>query len=284
MTSIKDCIKKHPVLAYYALTFAISWLGIVIALGPGGFMGTTVTSRTQVFVGGPISLLGPSISGVLLTGLIYGKPGLKQLKDRLLKWRVGVGWYAFVFLAAPVLITATLLALSMTPAIVSAEDKVGMLLSGIVLGFVSSPFFEELGWTGFATPELRKRFGVLATGLIMGLLWGVWHFPIFSASIRAATSVPPALFMVVILFSWLLPYRVLMVWVYDHTRSLLLSILMHVPIVVAQFVLWPSDSTSTQIVIGDLVFTATLWALVVLVFVFDRVQLKARSTTRKLSI
>jgi membrane protease YdiL (CAAX protease family) len=284
MLKIKAYINRHPVLAYYILVFAISWGGILIALGPGGFLGTSVTARTQLFVGGPISLLGPSISGVLLTGLIYGKPGLRQLLSRLLKWRVGAGWYALVLLTAPVLTTASLLALSITPAIMTAEDKVGMLLSGIALGFISSPFFEELGWIGFATPELRKRFSVLETGLIMGLLWGVWHFPIFSASARASTSVPPALFLAILLFTWLLPYRVLIVWVYDHTKSLLLSILMHVPIVVGQFVLWPSDSTSGQIVFGTLVFTATLWVLVMVVFAVSRGSLKARSNTDKLPI
>ena len=276
MLKITAFIKRHPVLVYYALVFAISWGCILIVLGPGGFLGTSVTTQTQLFVGGPISLLGPSISGVLLTGLIYGKPGLRLLLSRLLKWRVMAGWYALVFLIAPVLTTISLLALSITPAIVTAEDKVGMLFSGIALGFFSSPFFEELGWTGFATPELRKRFSVLETGLIMGLLWGVWRFPIFSASARDSTSLPPALFMAVLLFSWLLPYRVLMVWVYDHTKSLLLSILMHVPLIVGQFVLWPSDSTSAQIVSGTLVFTATLWALVVLVFAVGRGSLKAR--------
>jgi uncharacterized protein len=274
-------IKRHPVLAYYVLVFVISWSGIIIALGPGGFLGTSQTPQTQLFVGGPISLLGPSISGVLLTGLIYGRSGLRQLLSRLLKWRVGAGWYAFTLLTAPVLITASLLTLSVTPAIATAPDKVGMLLAGIAFGFVP-PFFEELGWTGFATPELRKRFGVLATGLIMGLLWGAWHFPLFSASARASTSMPPALFMAVLLFSWLLPYRVLMVWVYDHTRSLLLGILMHVPIVVAQFVLFPAASTSAQITAQNLVFTAMLWGTVAVVYAASRGALEARPNTGKL--
>jgi membrane protease YdiL (CAAX protease family) len=117
---------------------------------------------------------------------------------------------------------------------------------------------------------------VLATGLIMGLLWGAWHFPIFSASARASTSITPVTFMLVLYFSWLVPYRVLMVWVYDHTQSLLLSILMHVPIVTAQFVLWPSGATSAQIANGDLVFTGMLWGLVVVVLAVSRGALEAQ--------
>jgi membrane protease YdiL (CAAX protease family) len=152
-----------------------------------------------------------------------------------------------------------------------------MLLSGIVLGIVSSPFFEELGWTGFATPELRKDFGVLATGLIMGVLWGAWHFPIFSASARASTSIPPAIFMLVLYFSWLVPYRVLMVWVYEHSKSVLLAILMHVPIVVDEFVLSPAVSTSAQITARNLVFTAMLWGTVGVVYAASRGKLEVRS-------
>jgi hypothetical protein len=144
MQRVAAWIKRHPVLAYYALVFAISWSGVIVALGPGGFMGTSQTPQTQLFVGGPILLLGPSISGVLLTALMYGKAGLRQLRSRLLAWRVGAGWYAFAILTAPILITASLLALSVTPAIAAAHDKAGMLLSGIAFGLGSSPIFEEL--------------------------------------------------------------------------------------------------------------------------------------------
>jgi len=65
----------------------------------------------------------------------------------------------------------------------------------------------------------------------------------------------------VLLFSWLPPYRVLMVWVYDHTESLLMGMLMHVPIVVSSFVLIPT-ARSEVVVTFDLVFAALLWAVV----------------------
>ena len=123
----------------------------------------------------PLSLLGPTIAGILMTGLFYGRRGLREMLARLLKWRVGAGWYAFALLIAPVITTISLLARSMPPEIAIADDKLGLLLTGIVFGVTSSPIFEESGWIGFATPELRKRFGVIATGLMMGVLWGVWQ-------------------------------------------------------------------------------------------------------------
>ena len=181
-------------------------------------------------------------------------------------------------LTAPVLTTATLFALAITPAIVTVADKVGLLVTGIVLGFVTAPFFEELGWTGFATPELRKRYDILPTGLMMGLLWGVWHLPLFSASAIWSGVNPPALYLAVLLFSWLLPYRVLMVWVYDHTKSLLVAILMHVPIVVGQFVLIPPGLSGTSMVSFTLIFAATLWVFVATIIAANGRQI-VRSTT-----
>ena len=233
--------RRHPVLSYYVVVFVISRGGGLLALGPGGLLGTTVTPRTQMLVGVPIGIVGPAIAGLLMTGLLYGRPGLCELLSRLLRWRVGAGWYAFALLVAPVITLLSLLARSTPPAIATTSDKLGLLLLGLGIGLGSSPFFEELGWTGVAVPELRKRFGVLATGLLMGMLWGVWHFPAFSATGRASGSLSPLIFTLALLFTWLIPYRVLMVWVYDHTHSLLLAILMHVPIAADPFLLSPPE-------------------------------------------
>ena len=60
----------------------------------------------------------------------------------------------------------------------TVSDKPILFLMGIAVGLVAG-IFEELGWTGFAVPTLlRLRYGVLGTGLIVGVLWGAWHLPI----------------------------------------------------------------------------------------------------------
>jgi uncharacterized protein len=274
MKTITAWIKRHPVLSYYILVFAISWAGGLLVLGPAGFIGIGVTPRMQLLLGVPVGILGPTIAGLLLTGLLDGRPGLRQLLARLLKWRVGVGWYAFAFFTAPVITTVSLLALSTVPAIATTTDKLGTLVMGLAIGLVVA-FFEELGWTGFATPELRKSRGVLATGLIMGVLWGIWHYPVFSASGRASEPLSPVFFTVVLLFTWLIPYRVLMVWLHDHTRSLLLVMIMHVPIVASNFVLAPTASSSTFIATSNLILATALWIVVAVIFVVNHGKLEA---------
>jgi membrane protease YdiL (CAAX protease family) len=278
---MKSFIKRHLVLTYFALTFAISWGCILIVVGTGGILGTKET----VYLAGPSSLSGPSIAGILLTVLVYGRVGLRDLLSRLFRWRVGARWYAVALLTAPLLTMAILFALSLTspvflPAIVTTDDKASLLLSGIVAGLVVG-FFEELGWTGFAMPELRKRYGILSTGLVMGLLWGVWHFPLFLGSASSSGALPPALFLAVLLFSFLPPYRMLIVWVYDRTKSLLVVMLMHAPLAAGQFILLPPAISGVPVVTYDLVFATALWVIVAAVAVAKRGQFSRKPIPRR---
>ena len=201
--------------------------------------------------------------------------------SRLLRWRVGARWYAVALLTAPLLVTAILLALSLTSASISPRhihyaNKVSLLLSGIVVGLVEGGFLEELGWTGFAVPELRRRYSVLTTGLIVGFLWGAWHFlPTFwgsgdsSGALSLSLFLPPCLFYVGVLPA----YRVLMVWVYDRTGSLLVAMLMHASLTASTlFILSPSAS-GIPLMIYYLILTAVLWVVVAAVAVANRRQL-----------
>ncbi len=192
MKTIKAFIKRHSVLTYFALTFAISWGSLLLIIGgPSGIPATPEQFTPEQFERLILFMYlawiaGPSVAGILLTSLLYGRAGLRELLSRLLRWRVGARWYAVALLTAPLLITAVLLALSLTsseflPTILTTSDKAALLLMGIVGGLIGGGFLEELGWTGFAVPTLlrRMRYGVLSTGLIVGVLWGVAHFPIY---------------------------------------------------------------------------------------------------------
>jgi uncharacterized protein len=263
--SFRTFISRQPVLIYYVLAFTISWGAILLVVGPGGFLTTTSTSPSFTLAGFG-SILGPALAGLLLTGLVEGRAGWRDLLLRLCRWRVGVPWYSVALLTGPLVTTVTLLALSLAspaflPGIATAEDKASLLLPGMAVGLIV-PVFEEVGWTGFAMPRLRRRHGDLGTGLIMGLLWGAWHLPLFAGSAASSGAIPPALFMAAMLFAWLPPYRVLMVWVYDGTQSLFVAMLMHVPIVVSQFVLTPEASSGEQTFTSLLATGAALWLLV----------------------
>ncbi|NOT08417.1 MAG: CPBP family intramembrane metalloprotease [Gemmatimonadales bacterium] len=270
---------RYPWLIYAALAFAISWGGVLLVIGSGGIPGTAAQFETLLPFVVLAMLAGPSVAGLLSTGLTHGRAGLRELLSRLLTWRIGARWYAIALLTAPLSVAATLVALSLTspvfrPGILTTSQPASHLLFGIAAG-VGAGLFEELGWTGFAVPELRRRYGVLATGLIVGLLWGAWHFlVVWWGSSGTSGAVSLAVYLPAMLFSFLPPYRVLMVWVYDRTGSLLVAMVMHASLTASVRILDPLAISGVPIVTYNLVLGAALWVLVAVVALADPEQFR----------
>ncbi len=265
MPSIKSFIESHSVAIYILLTFAISWGCMAAMINPYSFPLTPEQSEAVgpfLYVG---MLLGPSISGLLLTGLVDGKTGYRKLLSRLTQWRAGLPWYAGVLLGTPILATLVLLTLSLispefTPALFTTGDKTSLLMMGVGVGLMVG-IFEEIGWTGFVVPQLRQRYGVHMTGLIVGLLWGLWHFPPFW-EMNSFSGVFPSAVLLARLFAWLPPFRILMVWVHDRTESLSLSMLMHASLVFSTLVLPSMTLSEVNLLMWLIAWGAALWGSV----------------------
>jgi len=268
-------LRRHPAATYYALVFLLSWTLILLVIGPEEFVGARPLAPSQMLlVVFMAPLLGPTTAGIVTASLVYGRAGIHDIRLRLFRWRLSPRWYALALFTAPALTVTILFGLSLIsplflPTIVTAGDKVSLVAIGVVAGLLV-PSMEELGWTGFAIPELRKTRSVLVTGLIVGILWGTWHAPLFSGeAVNSSGGVPPVLFLAVLLFTWLPAYRTLMIWAYDHTKSILLMILMHFPIVFGSLVLTPA-ALGTTAVIFDLILATSLWILVAAALFRDR--------------
>ena len=268
MTTIKAFVERHPLLSFYALAFAITWGGLIMVVGgPSEILGTPQLLGKRLALVMLAWLAGPSVASILMTGLVHGRAGFRDLLTRMTRWRVGARWYAVALLTAPLLVTAVLLALSLgspafLPTILTTSDKVALLLMGMV-GTIVGGIFEELGWTGFATPILlRQRYGVLGTGLIIGVLWGVAHFPLYYwASGNLSGALSPGFLVTAQVLDWFPAYRVLMVWVYDCTESVLLAMLMHASLTASQ-VIFASLATAVPLFTYTLVFGAVVWLVI----------------------
>ncbi len=263
MTTIKFFINRRLVLTYFTLTFIISWGSVLILVGPSGIPVTT----EQLEIVGLAMLLGPSIVGILLIGLTSGKLGFRKLLSRLFRWRVGAQWYAVALLIAPLSTIAALLMLlpfspEFLPTIFTSDNKATLLLIGVTAGLMVG-FFEELGWTGFSVPQMRLSHGFLITGLTVGFIWGAWHFILFWES-NSFSGVLPIALLLGRLFSWLPAYRLLMVWVHDRTRSLLVTMIMHVSLVASTVIIEP-PLTGKTLLTYILARAAILWIIVAII-------------------
>jgi membrane protease YdiL (CAAX protease family) len=159
----------------------------------------------------------PTLSALLLTGLISGKAGLRDLLSRLIRWRVGVQWYAFVLLSWPAIILAAL-----------------------------------------ALPRLLTRRSALFSSLLVGMIWAVWHLPLFwIPGTGSGSGLVDFTWFFLLLSAW----GVLLGWVYLNTRgSLLLCVLYHAA---------GNTMTSAVLPVGGhdslmMLVTALTWAVVIL--------------------
>jgi membrane protease YdiL (CAAX protease family) len=277
-------IRSHPVLTYYILTFAISWGGILLVIlgGHSSFPATPEQFNRLIPIAIVTLLTGPPVACLLLTGLVEGRAGYAELGGRLLRWRVGAAWYALALLAAPTAFAAASFGMSFAspvylPAILTRADKAAVLFLATAPALLVG-FAEELGWTGFAVPRLRRRHGVLATGLTAGVLWGTWHLltnDLWAANVIAdglPVGVMVTLSGLSLLTTELLVYRVLIVWVYDHTGSLPVAMLMHAAFAFGTFALQPDGVSGVPLLVHGVLVSALLWLVVTAVAVGTRGQ------------
>ncbi len=216
--------RRHPLPGYFALTYGISWGGILLVLSATGFDLMVLRPRDTGLIFGSM-LLGPSIAGLTMTAVLDGRAGLHELGSRLLRWRLALHWYALALMTLPVLMLAVLLPFSLIADVAFMPRFQWPLFAiGLVAGT-----FEEIGWTGFATPRLLDRQRTFVAGLSLGLVWAMWHVLV---DFRQNYSAMGAAWMVwlmefaVLYVATLTAYRVLMTWMFAHAESLLLAVLM----------------------------------------------------------
>lgn len=260
MTTIHELIKRRPVASYFTLTFAISWVGSLLAAGPAFARGEALQPGAFALMLLAM-LVGPAFSGVVLTWIVDGTEGLRDLLVRMGRWRVGVPWYAVALLLPPVLILGVHLAfaLLLSPAFMPALLAVG-LAYGLLAGF-----FEEIGWMGYAFPKMQRQRDALSAGVLLGVLWGLWHAVagyLGTAEQLGSYWLPHYL---ALWIAGMTAMRVLIAWVYVNTRSVLLCQVMHASSTGFVALLAPAALSPAQETLWYAVYAIVLWGAVVAV-------------------
>ena len=202
-------LKRYRLLAFFVLAFLLSWYPWIIAL----------FQHRQT---GP-NPLGPLVAAFVITALTEGRAGIKTLLKKLIRWRVGLRWYAAIFLipvfACILAAGITLLTGAPVPAIPNKTALAG-LLDRFIFIFLFIGLGEETGWRGYALPQLQKTNSPLRASLLLAPIWALWHLPLFGLEIHSNTAVP----FVIGVFS----ATILGTWIYNHTNgSVLLQMLFH---------------------------------------------------------
>ncbi|MBI9050113.1 MAG: CPBP family intramembrane metalloprotease [Anaerolineaceae bacterium] len=174
---------KSNVWVFVLITFAFSWLFWI----PDALIAQHIWNAPEgvkTFLAGPFNLgpWGPLVGAILVTLIYQGDAGVKALLKRGLMARLGKWWW-IILLLFPVLIGGSL-ALAIlfgdpAPEFPALAQPIGLPIAFVVIFFFGGPLQEEFGWRGYAFENLRNKYDALTAAIIAGLMWGLWHLPLF---------------------------------------------------------------------------------------------------------
>jgi len=224
-------IQKYPLVSFFVLAIGLTWIFMITdALGSHGILPFRLPLPLLLVMG-----YMPTLGAVIVTRATQGKEGVKALFRKLLIARVGLGWYLFAIFglglasviaiilynrfsglpAVPIL--STELPPFKSPLELVPQIAILFLIVGIVNG-------EELAWRGFALPRLQAKYNALTSSLILGVIWTLFHLPLFFTV--TGTSQADRSFLTFLISTVAL--SVLFTWMYNNTRgSVLMAYLLH---------------------------------------------------------
>lgn len=260
---MRQLIKRYPVLIFFILTTALGWIAVMV--------GTAVmpideehemTAMHGILV---FLIASPSVVGILLTIVVDGREGIKELFSRAVRWRVRPVCYAVaLFLPFSIMglgyLVQGLLGGPLRP-INFVEQLVFFLPFGLM-----APLFEEFGWRGFALPRLQRRYNALVSALIVGLGWALWHATVnyMGKVVQYRATIVPWL---LIWSQYNFTQSVLLSWIHNNTRnSMLLVILGHFSITMGNMFGLP-NATMGDDLRATLVNVALHWLVAIAIIV-----------------
>lgn len=219
-------LARHPLLFFFLIAFAGAWLlelPVVLSRTGTGLLPYTLPPVVVLALIAGATFTGPTLSAFVMARATEGREGPKRLLRRYVLWRVKLRWYLFVLLVIP---ASEVLGAILLPGVLASYQPVTL---GLLLGYPSTfvlggPLGEEPGWRGFALPRLQTACGPLAGSLLLGVLWALWHFPLFWSGVWT----PPTAANMVMFVVMITALTVVMSWVFNNARgSLLITMLMH---------------------------------------------------------
>jgi CAAX protease family protein len=232
--------KKFP-WAFVALAIGFSWLVLL--------PGVLATYRVIAFPVPTLALIaiaqfGSSLAGIVLTWREQGRPGVARLFKRALDWHIPWRWLLAILLL-PLGLAGSALGLhvltgGVPPALSLLVQPIAIPFVFLFIFFLQGPVPEEFGWRGYFLDRLQVRWNALAASLVLGVIWGLYHLPVFFMQGAALANLP--------LWAWfiqVIAVAVLFTWLYNNTGgNLLAALLFHAMVNTSIQVFPPMDIQS----------------------------------------
>jgi uncharacterized protein len=245
----------NRIVTFFVLTFALTW-GVWLPFWVFGEPGGDLVRIMGTF--------GPTLAALILTTTYDGSAGLLRLLRGLFIWRIGCPWYLFSLLGtAAIVLPSIWLHVRLggdSPTFNDAEDWYLIFVYFFYILFLSV-LGEEIGWRGYALPWLQGRYNALTSSIILGLVWGIWHAPLFLTTDGFHNTIPFTLFIL-----QAVALSIIMTWLFNNSRgSLLIVIVFHAAsnTTLGIFPVMPADNAGSARPLW--IAVALLWAITLMI-------------------
>jgi membrane protease YdiL (CAAX protease family) len=174
-------LPSRAVIPFFLIAFGIAW-GLIFAYLLAGERAPEIfgeiSATHPLFI---TAVYAPAIAAILLVAVHTGAAGLGRFLSRLFLWRLSVPWLALLLIGLPAIYFAGSLAKGNAGEAPLFTETLTAILPVMVFMLVLGPV-EEFGLRGLALPILQRHMAPLWAGLILGVIWGVWHMPAFFLS------------------------------------------------------------------------------------------------------
>ncbi len=211
----EDLKKSHP-LVFFVLVFALSipfWI-ISLALGKSALPDNI-----------PVTDIGATLTPLFAAGvLVYmenGRSGLKCFLARLFDYKriKSKRWLLTAMFLLPALYVMTYAVMRLAAFPLAQQLNLSTSLLGALALFTVAATVEEFGYSAYATDALQNKFSALATALMIGLPWALWHLPSMIKMGQTSQLIVWGLLATI-------AFRVLTVWLYNNTNCSLFAVVL----------------------------------------------------------
>lgn len=214
-----DSQRRFQIPLFFFQAYLIAWLLWIPTVLKARGITTWEIPGAETF-----GLFGSSLAAIIVAGLTEGGASVKQLLGFMVRMRMNWAW-ALVAILLPLSLNgigAVMGNLTGNPSLIG----IGLPIAKAPLYFISQIIVmlltEEPGWRGFILPRLQERLGLLRGSLVLGVLWGLWHLPLFLIPGRPQGQMPLIGFVLATTAA-----TVLMAWVQRRAGSAFVSVLFH---------------------------------------------------------
>jgi uncharacterized protein len=261
---VSNLVRRYPVITFHTIAFGWTWLIVFLLILSGQTRDMSVLTPFFI-IGGIISGISPSMAAFIVSSVSEGKEGVEKLKIGF-KTKNPFKWYALALLTVPA-VTAVVTFISNY---VVRPYELNIVMPIIIMGLVWPIFSscgEEFGWRGYILPRLLLRHTPLKAGIILGVIWEIWHLPMHYIAFKAFGSYMIPVFLTVGFINLTLQSIIMTLIFIKSKGSIKLMILYHYTITASSILVGAllTAETKPRLIFNESVISVLLFAIVAIV-------------------